>query len=64
MFTQQVHMWRWTGNATHEAILRPGLELHAAWASDCFDDDRNGLYHSYLILANTCPHLHDCTSLD
>jgi hypothetical protein len=28
------------------------LALHAAWAEDCFDDDRNGLYHSYI---NTWP---------
>ena len=51
-FVQQIHMWRWTGNATHEKLLRPGLELHAQWAEDCFDDDRNGLYHSYI---NTWP---------
>jgi hypothetical protein len=42
MFTQQIHMWKWTGNITHEALLRPGLELHAQWAEDCFDDDKNG----------------------
>lgn len=29
MFTQQIHMWRWTGNVTHEKLLRPGLLLHA-----------------------------------
>lgn len=23
MFDQQIHMWRWTGNETHEALLRP-----------------------------------------
>ena len=52
MFTQQIHMWRWTGNSTHEKLLRPGLALHAQWAEDCFDDDGNGLYHSYI---NTWP---------
>jgi hypothetical protein len=52
MFTQQIHMWKWTGNTTHETLLKPGLELHAQWAEDCFDDDKNGLYHSYI---NTWP---------
>lgn len=52
MFTQQIHMWRWTGNATHEKLLRRGLLLHGGWAEDCFDADRNGLYHSYI---NTWP---------
>ena len=52
MFEQQVHMWRWTGNVTHEKLLRPGLELHASWAHDSFDADSNGLYHSYV---NTWP---------
>jgi hypothetical protein len=60
MFTQQIHMWRWTGNATHEALLRPGLELHAKWARDCFDADRNGLYHSYI---NTWPTDSVCKSV-
>ena len=52
MFTQQIFMWRWSGNTSHEKLLRPGLELHAQWAQDCFDDDKNGLYHSYI---NTWP---------
>jgi hypothetical protein len=51
-FDQQVHMWRWTGNATHEALLRPALRLHVEWAADCFDADGNGLYSSY---TNTWP---------
>jgi len=51
-FDQQVHMWRWTGNATYEALLRPALALHASWASDCFDHDGDGLYSSY---TNTWP---------
>ena len=42
-FEQQVHMWRWTGNRTHEGLLRPGLELHATWAQESFDADQNGL---------------------
>lgn len=45
-------MWRWTGNLTHEALLRPALEMHAEWAGDCFDADGNGLYQSYI---NTWP---------
>ena len=52
MFDQQVHMWRWTGNVTHEAILRPALAMHAEWAANCFDADSNGLYQSYI---NTWP---------
>lgn len=52
MFDQQIHMWRWTGNQTHEALLRPALSLHVDWAEDCFDDDGNGLYRSYI---NTWP---------
>ena len=51
-FDQQIHVWRWTGNTTHEALLRPALKLHAQWAADCFDADRNGLYSSY---GNTWP---------
>jgi hypothetical protein len=35
----QVHLWRWTGNTTHEALLRPALAAHAEWAGDCFDGD-------------------------
>ena len=42
-FEQQVHMWRWTGNRTHEGLLRPGRELHATWAQESFDADQNGL---------------------
>eukprot|EP00729_Bicosta_minor_P024352 gene24352-8327_t len=52
MFDQQIHMWRWTGNETHEALLRPALELHAGWTADCFDSDGDGLYHAYI---NTWP---------
>jgi hypothetical protein len=52
VFDQQVHMWRWTGNATHEELLRPALAMHAEWAGDCFDADGNGLYQSYI---NTWP---------
>ena len=51
-FDQQIHMWRWTGNTTHESILRPALKLHVEWANDCFDADGNGLYSSY---TNTWP---------
>ncbi len=51
-FDQQIHMWRWTGDASHEALLRPALKLHAEWAADCFDGDGNGLYSSY---TNTWP---------
>ena len=47
MFDQQIHYWRWTGNATHEALLYPSLAMHAEWAGDCFDADINGLYQSY-----------------
>ena len=45
-------MWRFTGNVTHEKLLRPALELHAEWALDCFDADGDGLYHAYI---NTWP---------
>jgi hypothetical protein len=38
-FDQQIHLWRWTGNETHEALLRPALASHAQWAGDCFDAD-------------------------
>ena len=51
-FDQQIHMWRWTGNTTHAALLRPALKLHVEWARDCFDADGNGLYASY---TNTWP---------
>lgn len=47
VFDQQIHYWRWTGNATHEALLYPSLSMHAEWAGDCFDADSNGLYQSY-----------------
>lgn len=40
------------GNATHEALLRPALELHAEWAEECFDADGDGLYTAYI---NTWP---------
>ena len=56
MFDQQIHMVRWTGNASHMALLRPALTLHATWAEDCFDKDVDGsvdgLYRSYI---NTWP---------
>ena len=45
-------MWRFTGNVSHEKLLRPALELHAEWALDCFDADGDGLYHAYI---NTWP---------
>ena len=45
-------MWRFTGNVTHEKLLRPALELHAEWALECFDADGDGLYHAYI---NTWP---------
>ena len=48
----QVHMWRFTGNVSHEKLLRPALELHAEWALECFDADGDGLYHAYI---NTWP---------
>ena len=51
-FDQQIHLWRWTGNETHEALLRPALKLHEEWARECFDADANGLYSSY---TNTWP---------
>lgn len=51
-FDQQIHLWRWTSNATHEALLRPALKLHVEWARDSFDSDGNGLYSSY---QNTWP---------
>jgi hypothetical protein len=51
-FAQQIHLWRWTGNKTHEALLRPALKLHVEWARDCFDADGNGLFSSY---TNTWP---------
>jgi hypothetical protein len=51
-FDQQIHMWRWTGDAAHEALLRPALKLHAGWAADCFDGDGDGLFSSY---TNTWP---------
>jgi len=51
-FDQQIHAWRWTGNATHAALLYPALQLHAQWAADCFDSDGNGLFSSY---TNTWP---------
>ena len=51
-FDQQQHMWRWTGNATHEPVLRAALKLHVQWADECFDADGNGLFHSYI---NTWP---------
>ena len=44
--------WRWTNNRTHAELLRPGLELHAAWAHDSFDGDGSGLFHSFI---NTWP---------
>ena len=49
---QQIHLWRWTGNTTHEAILRPALKLHDEWARAAFDSDGNGLFSSY---TNTWP---------
>lgn len=52
MFDQQIHYWRWTGNTTHEPLLRHALQLHGEWADDCFDGDGNGLYLSYI---NTWP---------
>ena len=52
MFDQQIHSWRFTGNRTHEPLLRKALKLHVEWAEDCFDADGNGLYHSYI---NTWP---------
>lgn len=52
MFDQQIHLWRWTGNRTHEGPLRSALELHVEWAEDCFDADGDGLYTAYI---NTWP---------
>ena len=51
-FDQQIHVWRWTGNTTHEGLLRPALKLHEEWARESFDADGNGLYSSY---TNTWP---------
>ena len=51
-FDQQIGLWRWTGNQTHEALLRPALKLHVEWAQSCFDADNNGLFSSYI---NTWP---------
>lgn len=51
-FDQQLHMVRWTGNTTHEALLRSALKLHVQWAQDSFDHDNNGLFSSYI---NTWP---------
>jgi hypothetical protein len=51
-FDQQLHMIRWTGNTTHEALLFNALKLHVQWAQDSFDSDGNGLFSSYI---NTWP---------
>ena len=47
-FDQAIHNWRWTADRELERILRPALELHLAWARDCFDADDDGLYESYI----------------
>jgi hypothetical protein len=52
MMDQQVHMWRWTANATHEAMLRPALALHLELAEDAYDHDGDALYAAYI---NTWP---------
>ena len=44
VFIHGLSITGWTGNRTHERLLRPALELHATWAQECFDDDKNGLY--------------------
>lgn len=51
-FDQQLHVVRWTGNATHEALLRPALKLHVQWAQESFDHNDDGLFSSYI---NTWP---------
>ena len=51
-FCLQIHLWRWTGNSSHGALLFPALKLHAEWAHDCFDADSNFLYSSF---TNTWP---------
>jgi hypothetical protein len=47
-FDQLIHAWRWTGDAELEALLRPALELHLKWLSECFDPDGDGLYESFI----------------
>lgn len=51
-FEQLIHAWRWTGDPTLEARLRPALELHLEWMRECFDPDGDGTYESYI---NTWP---------
>jgi hypothetical protein len=52
LFDQQIHMWRWTGNVTHEPLLRSALALHVELAGDAYDGDGDGLYAAYI---NTWP---------
>lgn len=46
-FDQLIEDWRWTADPELEHILRPALELHLAWAKECFDPDGDGTYESY-----------------
>jgi hypothetical protein len=48
MFDQQLHYWRWRGDAAHEAALLEPLLAHAQWAQESFDGDGNGGYASYI----------------
>jgi hypothetical protein len=51
-FDQLITEWRFSGDTALEHLLRPALELHLKWESDCFDADGDGLYESYI---NTWP---------
>ncbi|KQU55188.1 hypothetical protein ASG67_17820 [Sphingomonas sp. Leaf339] len=47
-FDQLIHAWHASGNTELERLLRPALDLHIEWMTDCFDPDGDGLYESFL----------------
>ena len=51
-FDQVIRDWRATADLELERALRPALDLHLEWLRDCFDQDHDGLYESYI---NTLP---------
>ena len=47
-FDQLIHAWHASGDKELERLLRPALNLHIEWMTDCFDPDGDGLYESFL----------------